>query len=68
MPFIVLIKKENKYRLFGSLPILCKTLGFDDKKNESLGYKFSQKKLLEVDEDDFLIIRVSLERGGSSKV
>ena len=62
MPFIVKIKQTDKYRLFGSLPILCKVLNFDDKIRKSLSYTFSQKKDNVFENDDVKIIRVSLER------
>ena len=51
MPFILKIKgKTEQYRLFGSLPILCKSIGFDEKKEKGLSYIFSQKKELYPDD------------------
>lgn len=31
MPFILKNKETEQYRLFGSLPILCRSIGFDEK-------------------------------------
>ena len=67
MPFILKNKETEQYRLFGSLPILCKSIGFDEKKEKGLSYVFSQKKELQFEDDNFLIVKVELERGGSSK-
>lgn len=67
MPFIVKIKETEHYRLFGSLPILCKNIGFDKKQEKALSYNFSQKKELKFENDDYLIVKVELERGGSVK-
>ena len=67
MPFILKNKKTEQYRLFGSLPILCKSIGFDEKQEKGLSYIFSQKKELQFEDAKFLIIKVELERGGSLK-
>mgnify|MGYP003442215505 CR=1 FL=1 len=67
MPFILKIKETEQYRLFGSLPILCRSIGFDDKQEKNLLYNFSQKKELQFEDDNILIIKVELERGGSPK-
>ena len=67
MPFILKIKETEQYRLFGSLPKLCKVIGFDDKKEKHLSYVFSQKKENQFEDDNFLILKRELERGGSSK-
>ena len=67
MPFILKNKETEQYRLFGSLPILCKSIGFDEKQEKGLSYVFSQKKELQFEDDNFLIVKVELERGGSSK-
>ena len=67
MPFILKTKETEQYRLFGSLPILCRSIGFDEKQEKGLSYIFSQKKELQFEDDNFLIVKVELERGGSSK-
>lgn len=67
MPFILKTKETEQYRLFGSLPILCKRIGFDEKQEKGLSYVFSQKKELQFEDENFLIVKVELERGGSSK-
>ena len=67
MPFILKTKETEQYRLFGSLPILCKSIGFDEKQEKGLSYIFSQKKELQFEDDNFLIVKAELERGGSSK-
>lgn len=61
MPYIHLNKSTNKYTLFGSIPVMCKTHGLD---KESMEYKFSRKKLEQFETDDYLIVRVELQRGG----
>lgn len=66
MPFIVKIKETDQYRLFGSLPILCDILGFDERKKNSLSYIFSQKRENRNEDDDFLIVKIDLERGGKN--
>ncbi len=67
MPFILKIKETEQYRLFGSLPILCRSIGFDEQKEKNLSYRFSQKKETIVEDDNFLIVKAELERGGSPK-
>ena len=67
MPFILKIKETEQYRLFGSLPILCRKIGFDDKQEKGLSYIFSQKKENYFEDNNFLIVKAELERGGSPK-
>ncbi len=67
MPFILKIKETEQYRLFGSLPILCRSIGFDEKQEKGLSYVFSQKKENQFEDDKFLILKRELERGGSLK-
>ena len=67
MPFILKIKETEQYRLFGSLPILCRSIGFDEKQEKGLSYVFSQKKENQFEDDKFLILKCELERGGSLK-
>jgi hypothetical protein len=66
MPFILKTKETERYRLFGSLPILCRSIGFDKKQEKSLSYVFSQKKENQFENNEFLIVKVVLERGGSN--
>ena len=65
MPFILKNKETEQYRLFGSLPILCRSIGFDEKQEKNLLYNFSQKKEIQFENNEFLIVKVVLERGGS---
>ena len=67
MPFILKTKETEQYRLFGSLPILCKSIGFDEKQEKRLSYVFSQKKETEFESERFRIVKCELERGGSLK-
>jgi len=67
MPFILKTKETEQYRLFGSLPILCRSIGFDEKQEKGLSYVFSQKKEVKFEDDNILIVKVELERGGSPK-
>ena len=67
MPFILKNKETEQYRLFGSLPILCCSIGFDEKQEKGLSYVFSQKKENQFEDDKFLILKRELERGGSLK-
>ena len=67
MPFILKNKETEQYRLFGSLPILCRSIGFDKKQEKSLSYLFSQKKEVQFEDENVLIFKVELERGGSPK-
>jgi hypothetical protein len=66
MPFILKTKETKQYRLFGSLPILCRSIGFDEKQEKGLSYVFSQKKESKFENNEFLIVKVVLERGGSN--
>ena len=66
MPFILKTKETEQYRLFGSLPILCRSIGFDEKQEKGLSYVFSQKKENQFENNEFLIVKVVLERGGSN--
>lgn len=66
MPFILKNKETEQYRLFGSLPILCRSIGFDEKQEKALSYVFSQKKESQFENNEFLIVKVVLERGGSN--
>lgn len=66
MPFILKNKETEQYRLFGSLPILCRSIGFDEKQEKALSYVFSQKKESQFENNKFLIVKVVLERGGSN--
>ena len=66
MPFILKNKETEQYRLLGSLPILCRSIGFDEKQEKSLSYVFSQKKEITFENNEFLIVKVILERGGSN--
>ncbi len=68
MTFILKIKETEQYRLFGSLPILCRSIGFDEKQEKSLSYVFSQKKENQFENNEFLIVKVILERGGSNQL
>ena len=65
MPFIILDKESDKFRLFGSLPVMEKN--FPLLKNESLEYHFSRKKEVEFENEKYRISKVVLERGGSQK-
>lgn len=67
MPFILKTKETEQYRFFGSLPILCRSIGFDEKQEKKLSYIFSQKKENQFEDDNFLIVKAELERGGSLK-
>jgi hypothetical protein len=66
MPYILKNKETEQYRLFGSLPILCRSIGFDEKQEKSLSYVFSQKKESQFENKEYLIVKVVLERGGSN--
>ena len=67
MPYVLRNKETEQYRLFGSLPILCSSIGFDEKQEKSLSYVFSQKKEVQFEDENVLIVKVELERGGSQK-
>ena len=68
MPFILKTKETERYRLFGSLPILCRSIGFDEKQEKSLSYVFSQKKEIKFENNEFIIVKVVLERGGLVRI
>ena len=68
MPFILKTKETEQYRLFGSLPILCRSIGFDEKQEKNLLYNFSQKKESQFENNEFLIVKVVLERGGLVRI
>ena len=67
MAYILKIKETEQYRMFGSLPILCLNIGFDEKQKKSLSYVFSRKKETRFEDENFLIIKVKFERGGYLK-
>jgi hypothetical protein len=67
MAYILKNKETEQYRLFGSLPILCTNIGFDEKQKKALSYVFSQKKETRFEDENFLIVKVEFERGGSVK-
>ena len=56
MAYILKIKETEQYMLFGSLPILCLNIGFDEKQKKSLSYVFSQKK--ETRFEDVLVMEI----------
>jgi hypothetical protein len=64
MAFIILDKESNKFRLFGSLPLMCSEFELD---KSNLEYHFSRKKELEFENEKYQITKVVLERGGSPK-
>ena len=64
MPFIILNKLSNKYRLFGSLPVMVKQFDLDQ---SILEYHFSRKKETEFENESLRIVKCKLERGGSLK-
>lgn len=68
MAFIVKIKETKQYRLFGSLPILCRSIGFDKKQNDELSRLFSAKKQNRFKDEKYLIVRVTYERGGKNSL
>jgi len=63
MPFIILDKESDKFRLFGSLPVMCSEFELD---KSNLEYHFSRKKEIKFENNEFLIVKVVLERGGSN--
>ena len=67
MAYILKNKETEQPVLFGSLPILCTNIGFDEKQKKSLSYVFSQKKETRFEDENFLIVKVEFERGGSLK-
>ena len=60
MAYIYYDKETAKYRLFGSLPVMCKACGLD---YTHLQYAFRNNKT-EYETDTLKIIKVTLERGG----
>lgn len=60
MAYIYLNKKTNQYRLFGSLPVMCKSCDLD---YTHIQYAFRDKKT-EYETESVKIIKVELERGG----
>ena len=64
MPFIILNKLSNKYRLFGSLPVMVKQF---DLNKSNLEYHFRRKKETEFENESLRIVKCELERGGSLK-
>lgn len=64
MPYIILDKESNKFRLFGSLPVMVAEFDLD---KSSLEYHFSRKKETEFEDKKHRIIKAKLERGGLPK-
>lgn len=60
MAYIYLNKETNKYRLFGSLPVMCKSCDLD---YTHIQYAFRDKKT-EYETESIKIIKLRLERGG----
>ena len=60
MAYIYYNKELDKYRLFGSLPVMCEKCTLD---YEKLQYAFRNKKT-EYKTDTLKIIKATLERGG----
>lgn len=60
MAYIYYNKKLDKYRLFGSLPVMCKRCDLD---YTHIQYAFRDKKT-EYENESVKIIKVELERGG----
>lgn len=60
MAYIYLNKETNKYRLFGSLPVMCKSCDLD---YPSLQYAFRNDKT-EYENKTVKIVKATLERGG----
>ena len=67
MPFILKNKETEQYRLFGSLPILCRSIGFDEKQEKGLSYVINKKKEIKFENEKYEIFKGELERGGSPK-
>ena len=63
MPIIVINKESEEIQCFGSLPILCKKLGFDKKIKKKLSYLFTQKKT-EYNDENYRILKVKTLTGG----
>jgi len=60
MAYIYYNKQLNKYRLFGSLPVMCKSCDLD---YMHIQYAFRDKKT-EYETESIKIIKLRLERGG----
>ena len=60
MAYIYYNKELDRYRLFGSLPVMCETCELD---YTHLQYAFRNNKT-EYETDILKIIKVTLERGG----
>lgn len=60
MAYIYLNKETNKYRLFGSLPVMCNKCNLD---YPSLQYAFRNDKT-EYENKTVKIVKATLERGG----
>lgn len=61
MPYIHLNKETNKYRLFGSLPVMCKECNLD---YTHIQYAFRNDKK-HYENEKINIFKVKLERGGN---
>ena len=59
MPYIYHNKKLDQYRLFGSLPVMCKNCGLD---YNQMQYSFRDKKT-QYENDNFKVVKLDLERG-----
>ncbi len=66
MAFIILDKESNELNVFGSLPILCQSIGYDEKQEKSLSYVFSTKKQKEFQNEKYRIVKAEFQRGGKS--
>ena len=64
MPYFIIDKETNKFRLFGSLPVMCSEFELD---KSSLEYHFSRKKETKFENEKYEIFKGELERGGSAK-
>lgn len=62
MAYIYYNKETNKYRLFGSLPVMCKEKNLNYK---SMQYYFRDGE--EYENEEVKIIKQSLKRGGKLK-
>ena len=60
MPYIYYNKQQDNFKLFGSLPVMCKASKLDYKKMQ---YAFREDKT-EYNDDNVRIIKINLERGG----
>jgi len=58
MPYIHLNKKTNYLSLFGSLKTLSEKLNID---LDNLYYNFSKKKLKEIENDNYRIVKTKTE-------